>query len=489
MKTNFKTILLGALMCFAGVQMVCAATGDKHRLTFDPNGGTTTKGGNFALTKYVVGIDANGCGYVTVQEGSDIFNAMVDNKPTRDGYSFMGWYTDKSAGTKVYTNEGKCVNGTDYWDNSKWKYNGDVTVYAHWHDKTMDTDTYTLTFDPNGGEVKAENKNNFTSPSNIKSGVVDGKGFVTVKTNISWFYSMSNCLPTRTGYTFLGWYTAADGGEKVYDATGTFVVGPYWNSDQTCRLTNEMTVYAHWSENTIGLNGNAASEGNNLIAPISKTCANLVLTDATPMTQTSVTEFTATAASYTRTMANEWGTMCLPFAIVASENANYTFFTISGVNSNELTLTSISGTIEAGTPVIVRKGAGASNLTINATNAAAKSSTTTAGTGFTMKGTFVATTIEGSDQWYISNNAFWPATKGEVTVAPYRAWLEGSASGARLAISIFDDEEATAIQTVNALISEDAQFFDANGRKLSSAKKGINIIKTADGKSRKVIIK
>ncbi len=54
--------------------------------------------------------------------------------------------------------------------------------------------------------------------------------------------------PTRTGYTFNGWWTAKTGGTKVTDAT---------------KVTNASnhTLYARWTANeytvTYGLNGNA----------------------------------------------------------------------------------------------------------------------------------------------------------------------------------------------------------------------------------------
>ena len=40
--------------------------------------------------------------------------------------------------------------------------------------------------------------------------------------------------PTRTGYTFAGWYTATSGGSKVTSYTGSSAV----------------TYYAHWTANT-----------------------------------------------------------------------------------------------------------------------------------------------------------------------------------------------------------------------------------------------
>ena len=83
---------------------------------------------------------------------------------------------------------------------------GDVTVYAHWT-----VNSYTLTFDANGGKV---------SPASRK--VRYGAKYGDLPT------------PTRSGYTFDGWYTAKSGGSKV---SGDAVMG-----------AGDVTVYARWAE-------------------------------------------------------------------------------------------------------------------------------------------------------------------------------------------------------------------------------------------------
>ena len=86
---------------------------------------------------------------------------------------------------------------------------------------TSPSETYTITFDPNGGKV---------SPTTAKTGE-DGK-------------LASLPTPTRDGYSFADWYTAKTGGEKVTSAY-TF--------------TDDATVYAHWTENSGGGNGSGSS--------------------------------------------------------------------------------------------------------------------------------------------------------------------------------------------------------------------------------------
>lgn len=126
----------------------------------------------------------------TVQEGQ-AYGTLAT--PTKTGYTFDGWYTAKSGGTKV---SASTKAGTT-----------NVTLYAHWK-----VNTYTVNFDKNGG----------SNPSVKSIQVAYGQGYgklATVK---------------RKGYTFSGWYTAKSGGTKI--------------SEKTTMGAGNVTVYAHWKK-------------------------------------------------------------------------------------------------------------------------------------------------------------------------------------------------------------------------------------------------
>ena len=110
--------------------------------------------------------------------------------PVRVGYAFDGWYTSANDGTKV---------------EAPVAVTGDMTLYAHWN-----ANVYTITFNANGGSC-AE-----TSRSREY-----GAAYGTLPT------------PTRTGYLFLGWYTAQTGGASV--STTTVMAG-------------NVTLYAQWEK-------------------------------------------------------------------------------------------------------------------------------------------------------------------------------------------------------------------------------------------------
>jgi uncharacterized repeat protein (TIGR02543 family)/LPXTG-motif cell wall-anchored protein len=53
-------------------------------------------------------------------------------------------------------------------------------------------------------------------------------------------------VPTRSGYSFCGWYTQADGGDMI-------------NADTV--FTANMTIYAHWNANESGTSSTTADTG------------------------------------------------------------------------------------------------------------------------------------------------------------------------------------------------------------------------------------
>lgn len=128
------------------------------------------------------------------------YNAALGTLPTcsRTGYTFLGWYTASSGGTKISTTT---------------VVTKDITYYAQWS-----INSYTLTFNPNGGTVTPTSKD-----------LEYNSAYGTLPT------------PTRASdaqytYTFAGWYTAATGGTQVTAATKM--------------AAKDTTVYAHWTSNT-----------------------------------------------------------------------------------------------------------------------------------------------------------------------------------------------------------------------------------------------
>ena len=169
---------------------------------------TTTVTGNvtyyahWTATKrsYTATFNGNGGSTPSPSSITKEYNAALGTLPTcsRTGYTFLGWYTASSGGTKISTTT---------------VVTKDITYYARWS-----INSYTLTFNPNGGTVTPTSKD-----------LEYNSAYGTLPT------------PTRASdaqytYTFAGWYTAATGGTQVTAATKM--------------AAKDTTVYAHWTSNT-----------------------------------------------------------------------------------------------------------------------------------------------------------------------------------------------------------------------------------------------
>jgi uncharacterized repeat protein (TIGR02543 family) len=142
---------------------------NQYKATFNANGGKTSK----------ASIKKN-------------YNTKIGTLPvaTRTQYKFLGWYTAKTGGTKIA---------------SSTKITKNVTYYAQWKIKQ-----YKATFKANGGKTDTAS---ITKNYKAKIGTLP--------------------VATRTGYKFLGWYTAKTGGTKITSST---------------KITKNVTYYAHWKK-------------------------------------------------------------------------------------------------------------------------------------------------------------------------------------------------------------------------------------------------
>jgi uncharacterized repeat protein (TIGR02543 family) len=141
---------------------------------------------------------------VSVKNGDSVGSAMPSN-PSRDGYTFDGWWTAPSGGSQF---------------TSSTEVTEDITVYARW--TTGGATTRTVTFDLQGGNISGTTAN--------QTRTVD---------NGSWLGATNNMPsnPSRSGYTFDGWWTATNGGGDPFTAYTT--------------VSANITVYAYWTTGSV----------------------------------------------------------------------------------------------------------------------------------------------------------------------------------------------------------------------------------------------
>ena len=207
-----------------------------------------------------------------------------------------------------------------------------------------------------------------------------------------------------------------------------------------------------------------------------------------------------TSASYARAMKSEWGTLCLPFTIDPTSEANTcNFYTLQNIGNESVVLKLIeNGTVEAGQPVVIRKKDNTQTdiLINNVENAQVVKEPKNTNTGNRLMGTF--TNMELADDCYfIANNQFRlvsnykPAASG-VKLAAFRAYIQPQEqadvkNAPSLNISVND--KTTGIENTNVLDllnDAEAEYYDVNGRRIQNLQKGINIVKKGN-KTMKIV--
>lgn len=154
-------------------------------------------GGNFTVTYNAAG----GSGAPAPQiKQYGIPLALSDQVPKRSGYVFLGWGTD--------------IHSALYQPGDTYTFNRDLTLYAVWGTSA----SYIISYDANGG-------------SNAPAGQTKIAGIPL---------TLSDQIPTRTGYVFLGWAESRTASTAAYRAGGTFTKNQY------------TTLYAVWHKNTGG---------------------------------------------------------------------------------------------------------------------------------------------------------------------------------------------------------------------------------------------
>ena len=215
--------------------------------------------------------------------------------------------------------------------------------------------------------------------------------------------------------------------------------------------------------------------------------------------------FAAKAASYSREMnaGTTWATLCLPFE-VSLANQNFRAFKLLSADDDTETveLEEIETSIAAGTPVIIKMNEGETELNFSVADKKIAHEVVSAADGnYQLQGTYTQKEFskDVDNNCYIvkGNKLMNPAkllanTKvTKVVSKPFRAYMvdnSSSAAGAKMFSIGFDDDSTTAINSLNTIANDKAEYYDLQGKRLNEPQKGINIVKRGN-KTMKVIIK
>lgn len=181
----------------SGNYLYCGTLVDNSLLNFTTGGKKLITEEEYLnyLTSNIVTFNPNNGTIADLEATKTVFYGQLYGElpiPTREHYSFLGWFTEATGGTEI-----TCESIVEALNNQ--------TLYAHWS-----RNTYKVNFNANSGSVS-------TASKNVESGATYGE----------------LPTPTRTGWKFLGWYTATSGGTKI-------------SSDTTVTINAEQTLYARW---------------------------------------------------------------------------------------------------------------------------------------------------------------------------------------------------------------------------------------------------
>jgi len=143
--------------------------------------------------------NANGGNVSPLSETAPAESSIYLPSPSRNGYAFNGWYTATSGGTRVGgAGDNYIIPIT---------VSANTYLFAQWTPSEV-----TVTYNATDGNVVPQSE------------TVIAKSSVTLPT------------PSRSGYTFTGWYSALSGGTRVGGAGDSFIV------------ETNVTLYARWEQ-------------------------------------------------------------------------------------------------------------------------------------------------------------------------------------------------------------------------------------------------
>ncbi len=210
--------------------------------------------------------------------------------------------------------------------------------------------------------------------------------------------------------------------------------------------------------------------------------------------------FTSKTISYSRTIPEgaAWGTLCLPFAIDLSQEAECDFYRLTGIDASKECITIESyaeGVIPAGTPVLFKMKEGETVLSLSAVAAEIATAPLSGNrSDVNLVGSFTQISGENlaTSDYVIGEDKFCRVSDlHDAAILPMRAYLHPSDASLTSAakLSIGKNDGSTAIDHLNAISRDaDAEYYDANGRRTHGLQKGLNIVKRG-GKTYKIMVK
>jgi uncharacterized repeat protein (TIGR02543 family) len=202
--------------------------------TLDPHSDQATVT-NLCTNNHTVTFDANGGTGSMSSQVASAPTVLTANSFTRSSYTFTGWNTAANG------------SGTPYANGASYSFASDVTLYAQWSALA----NHTVIFNANGGSGSMSNQ-----VTNVPT-------------------ALTTNTFTRSGYTFTGWNTAANGSGTdyangaSYDFAADVTLYAQWSATGSTLIIKSVALNDGWvleSSETSNLGGFIKSDTDSIVA-------------------------------------------------------------------------------------------------------------------------------------------------------------------------------------------------------------------------------
>lgn len=230
-------------------------------------GGTKSTSGSIevaAKPSYTISYNANG-GSGAPSSQTKWYGAnltLSSSKPTRTGYSFLGWSTSSSATSATYAPSGT------------YSANASATLYAVWK-----ANTYTVKYNANGGTGAPANQTK-----------TYGKTL-----------TLSSTKPTRTNYNFKGWGTSASATTVAYASGSSYTANAAITLYAIWELAYTAPRISNPSADRCTSSGTLSEDGTYALVKFSWACDKTVTSIKIEYKLSSLTSYTSVTVAATGT--------------------------------------------------------------------------------------------------------------------------------------------------------------------------------------------
>lgn len=245
------------------------------------------------------GSDAPSALSATIYNSTTSYKFTIPSKkPTRTGYSFLGWSKTSGATSASYS-AGSTIS-----------ISSNTTLYAVWK-----ANTYTVTYNANGGE--------FASDS------------VTTQTKTyGQTMSISASQPSKANYNFLGWSTSSTATSATYDNGSSFTTNDNTTLYAVWELGYTMPRISNVQVDRCTSSGSPADDGTCALISFDWSCdyaTSSVIVSYSGGSKT-ITGYSGTSGSCKNVVVGSTGTFSIEnsyiLTITVSDNTDYNYTTV-----------------------------------------------------------------------------------------------------------------------------------------------------------------